>query len=104
SVGLVIAILFWFAIGNLIVRQKIPAFIITLGGLLIFKGLFWLVIRNSTILVAPGGTTNLYSLLTTYYLPPLPGYALAATILAGLITAKLRSKKRRLEYGFPVEA
>src|SRR2546426_8509585 len=54
--GLAIGILLWFAMGNLIVRQKIPAFIITLGGLLIFKGLFWLVIRNSTILVAPGGT------------------------------------------------
>src|SRR6266851_3776924 len=56
SVSLAIGILLWFAMGNLIVRQKIPAFIITLGGLLIFKGLFWLVIRNSTILVAPGGT------------------------------------------------
>jgi len=102
--GLAIGILLWFAMGNLIVRQKIPAFIITLGGLLIFKGLFWLVIRNSTILVAPGGTTNFYSLLTTYYLPPLPGYVLAALILAGLVSAKLRSNKRRLEYGFPVEA
>src|SRR5436190_5434569 len=92
--SLAIGILLWFAMGYLIVRQKIPAFIITLGGLLIFKGLFWLVIRNSTVLVAPGGTTNVYSLLTTYYLPPMPGYGLAAMILAGLVAAKLRSNKR----------
>jgi D-xylose transport system permease protein len=90
--------------GNLIVRQKIPAFIITLGGLLVFKGLFWLVIRNSTVLVAPGGRKNFYSLLTTYYLPPGLGYALAALILIGLVAAKLRSNNRRVEYGFPVEA
>ncbi|PYK41609.1 MAG: ATPase, partial [Verrucomicrobia bacterium] len=36
--ALLTGILIWFCMGNLIVRQKIPAFIITLGGLLIFKG------------------------------------------------------------------
>jgi len=36
--ALLVGILIWFSMGNLIVRQKIPAFIITLGGLLIFKG------------------------------------------------------------------
>src|SRR4029453_7612750 len=40
---LFIGILICCCMGNLFVRQKIPAFIITLGGLLIFKGLFWLV-------------------------------------------------------------
>src|SRR5437870_1150609 len=40
--GLCVALGLWFAMGNLIVRQRIPAFIITLGGLLVFKGLFWL--------------------------------------------------------------
>src|SRR6266513_2056483 len=47
--ALLIGILIWFSMGNLIVRQKITAFIITLGGLLIFKGLFLLVIHTSTI-------------------------------------------------------
>jgi len=51
---------------------------VPLGGLLIFKGLFWLVIHNSTIPIVQGGRDNLYSLLTTYYLPPPLGYALAA--------------------------
>src|SRR5437773_4122352 len=86
-----VALGLWFAMGSLIVRQRIPAFIITLGGLLVFKGLFWLVIRNSTVLVAPGGTTNFYSLLTTYYLPPALGCVLAAMILLGVVAAKLRS-------------
>ncbi len=76
--SLTTGILVWFLMGSLVVRQRMPAFIITLGGLLVFKGLFWLVIRNATVPVAPGGTHNLYSLLTTYYLPRPAGWALAA--------------------------
>src|SRR2546428_8236618 len=37
--ALLIGILIWFCMGNLIVRQKIPAFIITLRGLLPLKRL-----------------------------------------------------------------
>lgn len=48
-----LALVFWWGMGTLIVRQRIPAFIITLGGLLVFKGLFWLVIQNHTIPVVP---------------------------------------------------
>src|ERR1019366_8310493 len=59
-------------------------FIITLGGLLIFKGLFWLVIQNSTIPVSRGDEENLYSRLTTYYLPASFGFALAAIVVAAL--------------------
>jgi len=101
--ALVVGVLLWSAMGAVIVRQKIPSFIITLGGLLIFKGLFWLEIQNATVLVAPGGTGNLYSLLTTYYLPAKTGYVLAAAVLGGLIAARLRSNQRRREYGLAAE-
>ena len=75
--GLVVAMLLWTLMGALIVKQRIPSFIITLGGLLIFKGLFWLVIQNSTIPVSRGDEDNLYSLLTTYYLPNNAGLIVA---------------------------
>jgi D-xylose transport system permease protein len=101
--ALLIGLFIWFCMGNLIVRQKMPAFIITLGGLLIFKGLFWLVIHNSTIPIVQGGRANLYSLLTTYYLPPLVGYILAAGIISFLVVAQLRSRKARQEHGFVVD-
>lgn len=101
--SLLIGILIWFCIGNLIVRQRVPAFIITLGGLLIFKGLFWLVIHNSTIPIVQGGRSNLYSVLTTYYLPPFPGYALGALVIVLLIFAQLRSRRARKEHGFLLE-
>ena len=98
-----VALGLWFAMGNLIVRQRIPAFIITLGGLLVFKGLFWLVINNHTIPVVPGGQRNLYSLLTTYYLPPAAGYALAAAVVAGLVFSRLRARAGRREHGFETD-
>ena len=96
-------VLIWCGMGTLIVKEKIPAFIITLGGLLVFKGMFWLVIHNSTIPVSRGGQANLYSLLTTFYLPPLLGYVVAAIIVALLAVATLRARKARKEYGIAVE-
>ena len=68
--------------GVLIVKERVPAFIITLGGLLVFKGVHWLVIKSATIPVVPGGEENLYSRLTTYYLPRMLGYCDGAVIVA----------------------
>lgn len=101
--ALVCAIALWFLQGALIVKQKMTSFIITLGGLLIFKGLFWLVIHNSTVPVTPGGTNNLYSLLTTYYLPRTWGYVLAAACALIWVWIKSSSVRRRKAHGFEVE-
>lgn len=103
AVALVVGVLLWFVMGTLIVRERIPAFIITLGGLLIFKGLFWRVINNSTIPVTHGGENNVYSLLTTYYLPPLAGLVLAALLSLGVVIVSLRSRRQMRLHGFVVE-
>ncbi len=102
-VGLLVAVALWFTMGTLIVRERIPAFIITLGGLLVFKGLFWLVIQSHTVPIVVGGGSNLYSQLTTYYLPRPMGYALAAVVVAGLAFVHLRSRAARLAHGFGAE-
>jgi D-xylose transport system permease protein len=99
-----VALVLWTLMGGLIVVQRIPAFIITLGGLLIFKGLFWLVIRNSTVPVARGDADNLYSLLTTYYLPARAGHALALLVLAVLGVLAWRHRAARRAHGLPVPA
>ncbi len=101
--GLGVALALWFTMGTLIVRERIPAFIITLGGLLVFKGLFWLVIQSHTVPIVIGGGSNLYSLLTTYYLPQVAGYAVAAAIVAMLIALHWRSRAARLAHGLPMK-
>ena len=103
AVSGVVALLLWMAMGTLIVRERIPAFIITLGGLLIFKGAFWLVIGSHTIPVVAGGQSNLYSLLTTFYLPPLASGVLVALVLAALITLTLRARRRHAALRFAVD-
>lgn len=102
--ALLASVILWTLMGTLIVKQRIPSFIITLGGLLIFKGMFWLVIENSTIPVSRGDEDNLYSLLTTYYLPSVAGLVMAAAIV-GLIGWLMRSsRKARRAHRLPVES
>jgi D-xylose transport system permease protein len=97
-------ILVYTVMGTIIARERIPAFIITLGGLLVFKGLFWLVIGNSTVPVMTSSGPNLLSILTTYYLPTWAGWTLAALAFCGLAIVTLRARARRREFGFEVES
>lgn len=80
-VALFVALTLWRLQGYLIHSQGIPAFIITLGGLLTCKGLFWLCIRNQTVPVSPGGQANLLSVLTTWYLPSPWSYVLLGVVV-----------------------
>jgi D-xylose transport system permease protein len=100
--ALAAAIVLWSLMGTLIVKQRIPSFIITLGGLLIFKGLFWLVIQNSTVPVARGDEDNLYSLLTTYYLPGVLGLTLAGALALLLGGLQWRARSARRSHRLPV--
>ncbi|MDP2137153.1 MAG: hypothetical protein Q8J74_04810, partial [Candidatus Didemnitutus sp.] len=103
GLGLVAALALWALMGALIVKQHIPSFIITLGGLLVFKGLFWLVIENSTVPVARGDEDNLYSHLTTYYLPHSAGLmlAFACSVIVGVLA--WRGRAARLAHDLPAE-
>lgn len=104
GLGLVAGVLIWGAMGAFIVKERMPAFIVTLGALLIFKGCFWLVINNATVPVAPGGQTNLYSLLTTHYLPAVYGWALGAVLVLALVLTTLSARRRRMAHGFTVDS
>ena len=97
------AVLVWSAMGALIAIERIPAFIMTLGGLLVFRGLHWLVIENQTVPVVVGGSQNVYSLLTTYYLPEIAGYVLAGLAVTAIVASTLAARKRRQSYGFAVD-
>lgn len=101
--SLLAGLLLYAGLGCFIVKNRIQAFIATLGGLLAFKGAFWLVIQSHTVPVTRGGEPNLYSQLTTYYLPPFAGWVLAATIIGGLILLEARARARRRAVGARLE-
>jgi D-xylose transport system permease protein len=101
---LVLAVAVYAAMGWIIVRERVPSFIITLGGLLVFKGVHWLVISSETVPVARGGKENVYSILTTFYLPDVWGYVAGVACILLLGTAMLRGHRRRLERGFETDA
>ncbi|MFO1441546.1 MAG: hypothetical protein U1F81_24730 [Verrucomicrobiaceae bacterium] len=104
ALGLLAGVLIWLGMGAFIVKERMPSFIVTLGALLIFKGLFWQVIDNATVPVAPGGKTNAYSLLTTYYLPTSLGWALALVLVVALVLTQVLARKKRLEHGFEADS
>jgi len=102
-VATLVALVAWLIMGSLIVWQRVPAFIITLAGMQIFRGLHWYVINNSTVPVAVGGQTNLMSLLTTWYLPKVAGTILAIVVIALMAASSISSRRRRREFGFTIE-
>lgn len=102
AVALLAGVIIWQLKGWLIVRERIPAFIVTLAGMLVYRGLFWMVINNQTVPIVAGGQSNLYSQLSTWYLPPAAGFALAAAIIALAIAGTLRSRAARAASGLEV--
>jgi D-xylose transport system permease protein len=99
-----LSVLIYTAMGFIIIKERVPAFIITLGGLLVFKGAHWLVIKSETVPVAPGGGENLYSRLTTYYLSTASGYVLGALCVAMIGYFMWRSHRRRNARGLSSDA
>lgn len=102
-VSFAVGLALYAGLGWFIVRNRIQAFIATLGGLLTFKGVFWLVIQSHTVPVTRDGRDNLYSLLTTYYLTPAAGWVLAAAVVALLVFLQSRARARRRAIGARVE-
>jgi D-xylose transport system permease protein len=103
AVAATVGVVVWMGMGALIAVERVPAFIITLGGLLVFRGLQWLTIENQTVPVAEGGTDNAYSVLTTYYFAPIAGYALVALAVAGSAATLVWQRLRLKRAGLPVE-
>ena len=60
-------------------------------------------IGSVTTPVVRGGDSNLYSQLTTYYVPPVAGLLIAAILSGVLVTLSLRARRRRQAAGAGVE-
>lgn len=98
--ALAVAVVLWSSMGVLITSFQVPSFIITLGGLLIFKGLFWMVINSQTVSVSKGGEQNLLSMLTTFSFSTIVSFVLLAGVCFALFVSMQKRRKMQKEYGF----
>jgi D-xylose transport system permease protein len=102
-VSLAAGILLGAAIGGfqgfVIAYIGVPAFIVTLGGLLVWRGVAWALSRGQTIapmdptfqLLGGGGNATIGGLAT---------WALAIIACIGLVAALFFGRRRRIKYGF----
>jgi D-xylose transport system permease protein len=101
--GTILAIIISLGMGTLIVRERVPAFIATLAGMLVLRGVQWRVIHNATIPVQIGGESNAMSMLTTFSLPAWVGIAGAVGLSAALAWGAVRNRQRRRQLGLHLQ-
>lgn len=95
-VGLAVGILFGMLQASIIAYLRVPAFIVTLGGMWVFKGLLLIVTQGKTI----PANQPVFSQIAQGYLPPLVGWIIAAVVVAFLLYNMFSSRQRKHRYGF----
>ena len=92
-VGLLVGTLAGVLQGSIIAYLRVPAFIVTLGGMFILTGLILLVTQGKTIPANQPG----FSFIAQGYLPPIVGWILAALVVAFLFWNMFRSSPEENE-------
>lgn len=95
-VGLSVGVLTGVLQGSIIAYLRVPAFIVTLGGMFILTGLILLVTQGKTIPANQPG----FSFIAQGYLPPIVGWILAGLVVLFLFWNMVRSRQRKRRYGF----
>jgi putative multiple sugar transport system permease protein len=94
--------------GTLITRLKVPAFVTTLAGMFIFRGLLNLLLQKTGTIIIPNKGFNA---LSNGFIPEIPGIQSnfhVLTLLIGaaavflVIISQLKARKNRLKYNFNV--
>ncbi len=84
--------------GSIIAFLKVPAFIVTLGGMLIFRGGVLGVLQGKTISIYEDN----FILIAQGYVPNLLGWILGAVVVVALVFLIFRDRQQRKEFGFTV--
>ncbi len=95
-VGLGVGTLAGVVQGYIIAYFRVPAFIVTLGGLWIFNGLILIVTEGKTI----PANQPIFSQISQGYLPAAVGWILAVVVVAGLFLTMITGRQRKQRYGF----
>jgi D-xylose transport system permease protein len=75
---------------------RVPAFIVTLGGMFVFNGLILLVTQGKTI----PANQPIFSSIAQGYLPPIAGWILGVLIVIYLYLNMFRTRQKKRQYGF----
>ena len=101
-VAIVVGALIGAIQGGLVAYIGIPAFIVTLGGLLVWRGLIFKLQQGQTIAPMDRNFSVLGGGLPQGSLGQWPSWILGIVICAGIVYALITSRRKRREYGFPV--
>jgi D-xylose transport system permease protein len=96
AVGLLLGTIVGVIQGYIIAFYKVPAFIVTLGGLWVFTGLILIVTEGKTI----PANQPLFSQISQGYLPTAVGWIIAAVVIIALFVSMFLSRQRKTKYGF----
>jgi D-xylose transport system permease protein len=98
--AVVVGCLIGLAQGSLVAYANIPAFIVTLGGLLAWRGVILGLTEGSTISV----TQPVFRALGRDPIPPTIGYALAALAVAAIVLLAVRRGRGRRRHGLAADS
>jgi len=97
-IGLAVGILFGVLQASVIAYMRVPAFIVTLGGMWVFKGALLIVTEGKTI----AANQPYFSEIGQGYLPPLVGWVVAVGVAVLLFYTMFSGRQKRRQYGFEI--
>lgn len=98
-VALIIGVLIGAWHGFWVAYRKVPSFIVTLGGLMIFRGILLVITQGRTI--APLHDT--FTFIGGAYIPKFFGFILVSISAIIYVLATFRLRKSRINYNLPVK-
>jgi D-xylose transport system permease protein len=100
AAGIAVGLLIGVAQGALVAYANIPAFIVTLGGLLVWRGVIKGISKGQTIPLELSG----FKSIGQCYIAPVAGYIIAAIACAAIIWLAVRRDSARRRHGFKPES
>ena len=101
-VGLAVGALIGAFHGYLIAYVGIPSFIVTLGGLLAWRGVVWVIAGGSTIAPDDKFFVLLFAGNPEGSIGGLLSWLVGLTLIAGLIVVLVNGRRQRRRFGFPL--
>jgi D-xylose transport system permease protein len=98
-VSLLAGVLFGMFQGYIIAYLRVPAFIVTLGGMFVLNGGILLVTEGQTIAANQPG----FSFIAQGYLPPVFGWVIGVFVVAALFLTMFNDRRTKVKYGFKLK-